>query len=699
MKQQASKTSSILINIDDSSFHRLNDDFVIHQFSLPSYIKEKFNQYAFLHNWAKDNLDQPYYLNVPSKKLYVLAPKNEPALELTFEDKKLSCDVYADYKSRDKLHIIIKLLLAQYFTLSENFVSNDKFYLHASVNRSKTWATVLKVDISDNYKNTRVIEFLIKDEASRLSKITFEEYQKFHSRDIIYGQSIKNGQLYFKQLKRKEIKDFQGLLFVKPKGFGNTKTQINYHSIMDAAGHETSKAYLLERFSTKFLQFIGGFGIEAFPKILTLTKIESNRTGLEIQNFAVTLIDGRKVKKKPLSEIFQNSDAIIFLEKNLADLNESDNCLFVMDYNREDFIERFKGETDPYKAFKESSAHIGIAKQGICINENYFDEDANDSGNSGQDYLTYEGLGKEDLERNLGICVTQLFLKKILLTKTAALLPHNELLNNHCFCYRDYLLYAEGDKLEIEKFDSSEELLNKIASRFDSLDMANLMQTVYNYHNPFGNKEFDFLNHKLIFSNESVIEIVDIPERAFYDEVEIKQRIADRNKPRVKSEFKSKNNDAISERFNQFIDEEVESIMLSYEELKVKYGKGETGFLKQIFGSKDERPFVKFLNANTDMQVKGLKQDNIFSTYTGVWFDSERNQYFVGRTHGYQHKQDKGSQMKKLITHFGVFNMESFFNLLSVDFIRYKELTVNPFPFKLIEMYDTIISDTLVERS
>lgn len=702
MKQQVCKTSSLLFDLENSSFKKLKDENSIHQFNLPSYIQDRYNEYAILHNWAKDNLPLPYYLNIPSKKLYVLIPKGEAVPELNYEEKKLPSSSFEDYNTKEKFHITVKLLLAKYFELTENFVSNDKFFLHASVNRNKTWATVLKIDVAHNYRNKEAVEFSVKDEANRLRNISEEEQTKWYQKEIIYGQSIRKGQTFFKQLKRKEIKGFKGLLFAKPKtGFvGNTKTKINYHSILDSTGHESSKAFLLERFTTKFLQFLNEYGIKATSKELHLSKVEveKQRTGLGIKNFNISLVDGRKIKNKKLEEIFKSNEEVSFTEKNFTDLQDNESCLFVMDYNKEDFEERFKDEQDPYRTFKESVQHKEIAKQGICINENYFDDDASDSETSKEDYLTYVGLNEKDLQRNLGICISQLFLKRTLLNKNASFLPHNEILKTHCFAYRNYLLFADGENLEIEKFETAGELLERVSARFSNLNTEKVFETIYNYHNPFGSKKhFDFDNHKIIFSNESVVEILDIPERAFYDEEEIKKRISDRTKQRVKSEFKSNDTDKVSEQFNSLLDEEVENVMLSYEDLKMKYGKGENGFLKQIFGSKDERPFIKFLNEKTKVQLKGLKQDGIFSTYTGVWFDKSQQQYFVGRTHGYQHKQDKGSQMKKVLTHFGTFRSETFFELLNVDFIRYKEITVNPFPFKLIDMYHTMISDSSVK--
>ncbi|MBX2956166.1 MAG: hypothetical protein KF846_08415 [Cyclobacteriaceae bacterium] len=702
MNQQICKTSSLLIDLKNSSFKKLKVENSVRQFDLPAYIQDKYNEYAILHNWAKDNLNLPYYLNIPLKKLYVLVPSKETIPELQFDDKKLSSSEFNDYDEQEKLHIIVKLLLAKYFELTESFVSNDKFFLYASMNRNKTWATVLKIDIAHNYRNKESIEFWVKDEATRLRGISEEEQGKYYQKEIIYGQSIRNGQTFFKQLKRKEIKGFGGLLFAKPKtGFvGNTKAKINYHSIFDSTGHEASKAFLLERFITKFLQFLNDYGIKATSKELHLSKvnIERQRAGLDIKNFNVSLVDGRKVKNRDLSEIFESNKEVLFTKKEIEDLQENESCLFVMDYNKEDFEERFKEEEDPYKTFKENAQYKGIAKQGICINENYFEEDASDSETSREDYLTYEGLSEEDLQRNLNICITQLFLKRILLNKNASLLPHNEILKTHCFSYRNYLLSVEGDNLEFEKFETAGALLQKVTQKFGNINAEEIFETIYRYHNPFGSKkEFDFDNRKIIFSNESVIEILDIPERAFYNEQEIKQRIADRSRLRARSEFKSSYVDEVSKKFNIFLDEEIEGVMLSYEELKIKYGKGEKGFLKQIFGSKDERPFIKFLNDKTNVRVKGLKQDGVFSTYTGVWFDEGQQQYFVGRTHGYQHKQDKGAQMKKVLTHFGTFKSDTFFELLNVDFIRYKELTVNPYPFKLIEMYEIMATEQIAE--
>ena len=198
MKQQQCKTSSILIDLENSSFKKMNAEFSVYEFKLPSYIKDKFNEYAILHNWAKDNLNNPYYLNTPSKRIYVLIPNKEQVPKLTFEDNKLAYLEFGEFNTKEKFHITIKLLLAKYFELTENFVSNDKFFLHADVNRANSWATVLKIDLTHNYKNKNDLEFSVKDAANRLKKISLEEYNKYFLKKIVFICFYRHGKFLLK---------------------------------------------------------------------------------------------------------------------------------------------------------------------------------------------------------------------------------------------------------------------------------------------------------------------------------------------------------------------------------------------------------------------------------------------------------------------------------------------------------------------
>lgn len=467
---------------------------------------------------------------------------------------------------------------------------------------------------------------------------------------------------------------------------------------MDEAHHEKSKSLIIQNFLSQFVKFLSKYDISISEKELNLRRIDKKyeNESLGIRDFKISLVDGRKNKGLPLSQLLAFPDAlqneINVTETTTGDLSPNESVLFVMDYSKEDFTKYYPNEEDPYLEFKNSKSHANVAKQGICVNELSF---ADEVSLSQQDYFNYSGISGKDLERNLSICVNQLFLKSILLSGDCSQLPLIELLENKLFVYKNKVMYVAQGKLnitDINSFEAFDELSKQVTGRSDIFDV---FYELNKYHNPFskGESEFDLSKFRLLISKDSVIELIDYPERVFYDDKEIQSRIKNRNKKRSLDEFKAKESSEIAATYNEYLTNNVEELSLSYEELKTKYGKGEDGFLKTIFYKNQDSKtyadtiFRNFLDENKGIKIKGLKEDGIFATHTGIWFDKEQMQYFVGRTHGYgKHKQDKGFQMKKILVHSGQFNKDTFFPLLNIDFIRFKELTVNPYPFKLINM-------------
>ncbi len=697
MKQY--NTSSFTINLHSSSFNSLTDSYSIFQYTLPAHLKFNRNYYGVLHNWAKANIKQPYFLHFPTKKVYVLSKKNLSPKVLIYEEKKLPVEQFDGFKETNLIHIWLKVLLAQFLELNSHFVSSDTFYIHSELNKSQSWATVLKISLQHDYKDKDNIIFNVKDSATRLKKISLEEYQKYHKRDVPYGLSFKNGSAVFKQLRKDELKDYCTNIFVKPKPISGNKfkTKIDFHSIMDESHHEKSKSFIIQDFLKHFLDFLIKYDISVSIKKLELEKVDNlkEKEKLNIKNFKVALVDGRKQKSLPLRELIilpKEYNEIDFCKKEINELTSEDSALLVMDYNKEDFENYYPNEKDPYAVFKNDITLTNIPKQGICINELSF---IGEGSLSKEEYFNYTGLQKSNLDRNLSICITQLYLKSVLLSGCCKQLPHLDLLNNRIFVYRNKMLYIRENKLHIESIDSFEmfdEIVQEITTREDILD---ILSDIYKYHNPFskGEFEFDLSKFRLIISKDSIIELIDYPERVFYDDEEIKTRIKSRNKKRSVAEFKANKTSDLAEKYNEYLEGNVEELSLSYEELKTKYGKGENGFLKTVFYDNKKRKtysdtlFRKFLKKNKGLDIKGLKEGGIFTTYTGIWFDENKMQYFVGKTHGYgKHKQDKGFQMKKILVHDGLFTPDAFFSLLNINFIRFKELTVNPYPFKLIDM-------------
>ncbi|WP_321997548.1 hypothetical protein [Draconibacterium orientale] len=698
MKQH--KTSSFVLDIKKSTFHRFNDEYFIYQYTLPPHLGYKKNYFGVLHNWAKSEITQPYFLHFPTKKVYVLIKNGEEPKKISFEDKELPSDEFNQYKETGNIHIWLKVLLSAFLELNSDFISNDTFYIHSELSRDKKWATVLKINLQHDYKEKESIVFNLTDSATRLKHVSLIEYQQYHRKDVPYGLTLKNGRAIFKQLNKSQLNENDIKIFVKPKPInGNRhKSKIDYHSIMDERNHEKSRAFLIQNFLHQYLQYLKEYDISVEIKNIELQRLDKKREKsiLQIKDFNVSLVDGRINKKIGLNTIISVaqsfSDSIKFQVRDVSELNSTDCALFVMDYNKSEFNEYFHEDADPYDIFKKEANNLNIPSQGICINENSFLDD--NSSLTKESFFNYDGLRGKNLERNLSICITQLYLKSLLNTEESERLPDADLLKEKVFVANNMLFFISNGKLkiiEIESINEFSEIIERTTGRNDILEILLMM---HKYHNPFQKEdsEIDMSKFKIIISTDSVWEIVDYPERAFYDDEEISYRIKTRNIKRPISDYKVEPLSDLHVRYNDYIEDKVEELNLSYEELKTKYGKGEDGFIKEIFyegrelKSYKDTPFRKFLEENNGIVFKGLKENKIFETYSGIWFSPQQLKYFVGRNNSYKSHQDKGFQMKKIIIHDGEFKKDEFFPLLNNDFIRYKELTVNPYPFKLIEM-------------
>ncbi|MEM8940405.1 MAG: hypothetical protein AAGC64_13790 [Bacteroidota bacterium] len=697
---QQLNTSSFVIDLDNSTFKKLKDSCSIIQYSLPAHLAFKKHYFGILHNWAKTNISQPYFLHFPTKKVYVLINRDHNPEILTYDENELAYESFEKFEDERLTHIWLKVLMAQFIELNSNFISNDSFFIYSELNRSKTWATVLKVALNHDYKDKDKITFNIKDSATRIKKISLDEYQKFHKRDVPYGLSFKNGLAVFKQLKQTELKEYSKSIFVKPKPIpGNTfRAKIDYHSIMDENHHEKSRSYIIQNFLSQFIDFLIRHDVSVSTKKLDMIRVDRNsqREKLSLNGLNICLIDARIRKEKPLRQLFISSsfgEEINLFEKKVSEIKVNDLALLVMDYSGVDFEKYFPNQKDPYKEFKSNLNLVNTPKQGICINEQSFLEE--ESSLSENEYFDYSGLNDQDFQRNLSICISQLYLKSILLSGLYNGLPHQDLLEDKVFVYRNKFLFTKNDKLQIVDINSFDDLDHTVVESTGKDDLIDVLQKMFTYHYPFSKSdfEFDMSRFRLIISRDSIIELTDYPERGFYDDDEIKERIKNRNQRHAIAHFTANESSELAIKYNEYIQDNVEELSISYEELKTKYGKGEDGFLKRIFYNNEIRktytdtPFREFLEQNKGLKIKGLKEGGIFSTHTGIWFDKGSLQYFVGRTLGYgQHKQDKGFQMKKILVHSGQFDPETFFPLLNIDFIRFKELTVNPYPFKLIDM-------------
>lgn len=95
--------------------------------------------------------------------------------------------------------------------------------------------------------------------------------------------------------------------------------------------------------------------------------------------------------------------------------------------------------------------------------------------------------------------------------------------------------------------------------------------------------------------------------------------------------------------------------------------------------------------------IGGFKGDDVQMS-KGIWYDLTDLAYTVGDVNGFKDAQDRANLVRRFDVLYGNktdFNLEEFLEATSVQFIRYRQYTVYPYPFYLIEKY---IQDVLYHQ-
>lgn len=673
-------TTSIVIDYGLSSFELLDKKFSIYKTNISTH--GKWGDYMpMIHNWARANMDHSYYFNSPTETFYILLPSALDVPELIFEERKLSFQRFD--RNEKELHIIVKLMQAEYFKGSE-FVSNNKFFIPV-VRRGKS-VFALKIDIRHNTYRKDCQEFWIEDKPIRLDPVTFDAYNKYYYKSVVYGCSIANNQAFYKHLKRDEItKDT--LIFAEPK-YEVDRVLIEWHSVDKP---KNAKHYHLNVFCNNFVSFLRTYNIECGRKATTFAQVKTaNDALLEITPF---LYDIRANKKRPLAVEFNR-----FTKKPEQDLVPSDTILFISDYgpkflkkfpslNKKDTLKRLRN-----KGLRDSKAMIVNPNERPDFFDEFSDDDFENNRSKIRDsYLAYKDLTSKEIRCKLRATLNRLALQHVLMTKDATLLPNKSMFGCH-FYHNEYILSVKENKLIIEKCKNTGELINKIGSVCQEADAHELYSKIKEFHRYDRNK-FDISKLYLIFNNNFVGEVLELTEKHFYNDDDGRLDIRNRQEP--KARFKSSGDDKLSTDWNCFLDN-IPEAFTSFADLVRNYGRGEKGFLKCVFQARNETPFRKFLHNNTAMKnIKGLKEGGVYKTSKGIWFSREHQQYFVGRADDYNgYNQDTGKRIRQIKDYYGDINKDTFFQMLQYNFvsnestISHSSYYVMPYPFRMIEMYD-----------
>ncbi|MGI9527252.1 MAG: hypothetical protein ACR2MS_09100 [Weeksellaceae bacterium] len=696
MKTAKFKTSSVVLDLEKSTFNHFHNKFKMYEYQLPYNYKLQNKDYAFNHTWAKTKINDPYYLNNITKKVYVLRSSNKQDTGLEYENKILNPTEFSDYTNPKLSHIWIKVLLASFLNKCGEFYSNDQFFIHSELNTTQKTASVIKINLKHDYREVKDVLFNITASATTLWEVSLSDYNQYYKRYIPYGMFLTPSGEYFKQLKLTELKDANKIYITRNiNKFYNKKTNIPFHSISRKDELLNSKEYNLHQFIEEFKKYLHDFDIQAFSKNIEFNQLPYKKPkSLTKDTLTFDIVDCRRNKNISLEEIVNKNieEGENFEFKNLEELKKDDAVLFVMDYDETTYEDLVQNEDDPYDELKQYFDEIGVISQGININEN---SNKNAKYENLEDFLNYDG---KSLKMKFKVCVSQLNVKQKIKQKSIDF-PNIEMVKDKVYIHKGYLLYINNEELCIEPiYEENLHLLIDIIKNVTQFDFTlPIINKLRDYQNPFDrSKPLNIKKLSLIFSKDGVFEITEYDEYILYDDVELKDRIESRNKVRPVNDFKLGRDSIFAKDFNAFIDVEVAEQYISYNELHKKYGKAykrnalnnNEGFHKSIFGAGNEKTYRRELKKYGNLEIKGLKQDNLFEPYTGIWYNENEKKYYVGKRTAYKFHQSSSYKMRKIVEHTPhSFKPEEYFPLLVVDFIRHGENTVLPYPFGLINAY------------
>jgi len=381
-----------------------------------------------VHNTVRDQLDYPYRSFQHDKldgaknekwAIYVLYPRDAqigelalpwygdeplPRREITFSDLPL--------------HVLLKLLAFRFFRgdKTHRFVGQDKCYVYARPGgKDSDFHYCVEIELSGAPGNTEgapTQEFRVTPHARCFGKAA----PPFRPGWAYFGKRSVGSRFLFLHLKSEAVEHEPAVYSLVT--FSGKRAQVKYHDPRDV---NAGKGKIVFDFTQQFIAHLKELGIVAHLRERTFTLAPLSKTAtIDVQQLQeVGLYDNRLRRAHSLDDyvgLFQSMyPALRFVA--LEDIRRAPQggVIVLLDAAAEDFKEDglLFGRADPYPAlYKE---HPNIPKHSINVNAN--DPDALEGG----DYLDYPliQLPDKDFERNLDVVLRELFLKCAIIHGTA----------------------------------------------------------------------------------------------------------------------------------------------------------------------------------------------------------------------------------------------------------------------------------------
>ncbi|KAB7725491.1 hypothetical protein F5984_25960 [Rudanella paleaurantiibacter] len=471
------------------------------------------NFFARFTNAYKNQFDRPFYFytyDAPYASLYSLIPNDQKPEPWFYpfgstpqtQPEEIAYQTLAPDEVRP--HVLLKLMMALCFyeaspNEQDRRVCQNKFYLRIKGKHKANWQTVVEFKPSVSNAGSG-FQLTLSVETQRFSRVrTAEgkasESMAWGSTSTFYELFESRGHTYLRQLRPSQLASFSGDLYQQAPIKGR-KAKSDWHN--DGANYKESRSFAVRHVQERFRAFLTSYGFNVSLGEESLCRQPTQNSPLPVQRLGqIQVLDNRLNRSGVSTDVYLNwlndypfhtSDGLIPLQfrlVSLASLNENqpllvlqdvDPTAFGLDENDKPRLLTEKGVQDPYQILYKQYPHV--VKQSLNVNPNRGEDFA-----IAKDYLTYsfmapsiqpmsEGFGegeldeqqatrhRANLERNLEVCLSELWLKWVITGKVSCLssmpcLPYmSQLVNAWGFISNNVLLFFEDGQIRFSDLET-----------------------------------------------------------------------------------------------------------------------------------------------------------------------------------------------------------------------------------------------------
>jgi len=326
-------STNFFINTANIDYNKLNSEFQLVRYEFPEYNKKSFSDrelYIKLIIQYKTNLDYPFYFHSTNNPaiFYVLYPKNERPKEIAINlFSQTGKPIAMQIDSNLKLHILVKLLLANYFYNQyekENRICQNKFYVFGEPkgdyvvtavelslgHYSSSWYHKNDKNVEEFHIIPNAVDF-VKTDKSKINVNRFPYFEKL----------ILDNTTYFRQLQPSSVQNSSEIWHLKQTG---KRADLDWYN-SNSDEQKSTRGYITFQFQKMFVAYLNEIlssgKIVANRKEVAATKLENGNTpevpGISEGDLPVKLLDTVFVLDNRLKEIDnpqQNINKIDFQE-------------------------------------------------------------------------------------------------------------------------------------------------------------------------------------------------------------------------------------------------------------------------------------------------------------------------------------------------------------------------------------------------